>query len=511
MTRSLTRRTFLTFLCASLIFLGVFPSFGAAPLAERSARITILQINDLHEITPIERGEKGGLARVATLRDRIAKESPNSIFVLAGDFLSPSTMSSMFQGSHMVATLNAIGLDLATFGNHEFDFGADITRERMRESRFTWVSANVLDPNTGVPFGGAVPFVLRDFGGIRVAFFGLVTPETRTLSKGAANLRFLDPIPAAKDIVARARRAKADLIVALTHQDMTDDKQLAAAVPEIDLILGGHDHAPLDAKIGQALILKTGSDAVSLGRIDLSVTTGKAGRRVETKWELIAVTDETPEKSEAAAVVKQYEGLMAAQLDVLVGNTSVALDTRNETVRTQESAVGNLVTDVLRAAMQADVALINGGGIRANTILPVGQLRRRDVLTILPFANKIVKLDVTGETLRLALENGLSQVERTAGRFPQVSGVRYVFDPKRSPGSRLVSVTVGGRPLDPQARYTLATFDFLLGGGDGYTMLKEGKVLIKPENGPMDSDILIDRLKTGPIAPVVDGRIQRAP
>ena len=202
---------------------------------------------------------------------------------------------------------------------------------------------------------------------------------------------------------------------------------------------------------------------------------------------------------------------MAAQLDVLVGNTSVALDTRNETVRTQESAVGNLVTDVLRAAMQADVALINGGGIRGNTILPAGQLRRRDLLTILPFANKIVKLDVTGETLRLALENGLSQVERTAGRFPQVSGVRYVFDLKRSPGSRLVSVTVGGRPLDPQARYTLATFDFLLGGGDDYAMLKEGKVLIKPENGPMDSDILIDRLKAGPIAPVVDGRIQRAP
>lgn len=511
MTRSLTRRSFLAFLCASLIFLGVLPSFSAAPPTERSARITILQINDLHEITPIERGKKGGLARVATVRDRVAKESPNAIFVLAGDFLSPSPMSSMFQGSHMVATLNAIGLDLATFGNHEFDFGADITRERMRESRFTWVSANVLDPNTGVSFGDAVPFVLRDFGGIRVAFFGLLTPETRTLSRGAADLKFLDPIPAARDIVARARRAKADLIVALTHQDMADDKQLAAAVPEIDLILGGHDHLPLDAKVGQTLILKTGSDAVSLGRIDVNVTTGGAGRRVETKWELIAVTDEIPEKPEAAAVVKQYERLMAAQLDVVVGTTSVPLDTRNEIVRTQESAVGNLVTDLLRAAMQADVALINGGGIRGNTVLPAGQLRRRDVLSILPFANKIVKLDITGETLRLALENGLSQVERTAGRFPQVSGVRYVFDPKRSPGSRLVSVSVGGWPLDPQARYTLATFDFLLGGGDGYTMLKEGKVLVKPETGPMDSDILVERLKAGPVAPALDGRAQRAP
>ncbi|MBI4842110.1 MAG: 5'-nucleotidase C-terminal domain-containing protein [candidate division NC10 bacterium] len=508
---SVSRRTFIALLCGSLIVLAVTPSVPAAIPAERSARLTILQINDVYEISPVEKGKKGGLARVATLRDRIARESPNLVFVLPGDFLSPSTMSSLFQGSQMVATLNATGLDLATFGNHEFDFGLEATRERMRESRFTWVSSNVLDPASGLPFGGAAPFVLREVGGIRVAFIGLVTPETHTLSKGASGLKFLDPIQAAKEVVARARRARADVIVALTHQDMADDKQLAAAVPEIDLILGGHEHVPLDARVGRTLILKTGSDAVSLGRIDVTVTTGKAGRKIESKWELIPVTDQIPDKPEVAALVKQYEGLMAAELNVVVGATSVPLDTRNEIVRTQESAVGNLITDLMRAALQADVALINGGGIRGNTVLPAGQIRRRDVLTILPFANKVVKLDVTGETLRAALENGLSQVERTAGRFPQVSGIRYTFDPKRAAGSRLVSVTVGGRPLETQARYTLATFDFILGGGDGYTMLKEGKVLVKAENGPMDSDVLIDRLKAGPIAPVLDGRIQRVP
>jgi 2',3'-cyclic-nucleotide 2'-phosphodiesterase/3'-nucleotidase len=143
--------------------------------------------------------------------------------------------------------------------------------------------------------------------------------------------------------------------------------------------------------------------------------------------------------------------------------------------------------------------------------MPAGPLRRRDVLTIQPFANKIVKVDVTGEILREALESGLSQVERTAGRFPQVSGLRYVFDPTRPAGSRLVSVGVGGRPLDPRGNYTLATFDFILGGGDGYTMLKAARVLIKAENGPMDSDLLIERLKAGPIAPVLDGRVTRVP
>ena len=509
--RIFARRTFLTLLAASLLILTSLPPLHAAVPAERTARITILQLNDLYDIMPVKKGKKGGLSRIATLRDRIAGESPSAVLVLAGDFLSPSTMSSMFQGRQMVATLNAAGVDLVTFGNHEFDFGPEITRQRMQESRFTWVSSNVLDPATGLPFADAVSFVLRDFDGIRVAFIGLTTPETQTLSKGGRGLKILDPILAAKAVVAHAKRAKADLIVALTHQAMADDKALAAAVPAIDLVLGGHEHDPLDAKVGKTLILKTGSEAVALGRIDLFASVGKGGRRIETKWELIAVTDEIPEKPEVAALVKQYEGLTAAQLNLVAGATSVPLDTRNEVVRMRESPVGNLIADLLREAVQADVALVNGGGIRGNAVKPAGSLTRGDVLRILPFANKIVKLDVTGATLRAAIENGLSQIETTAGRFPQVSGLRFTFDPKKPAGYRLIAVTVGDRPIDPAAHYTLATFEFLLGGGDGYAMLKEGKVLVNSQSGPMDSDLVLERLKAGPIAPATDGRIQVAP
>jgi 5'-nucleotidase len=507
--RAWSRRGFLTLLVVGLLAVGLAPPRLEAAL-DRSARITILQLNDLYDPMPVEKGKKGGLARVATLRDRIAQENANLVFVLAGDFLSPSTMSSLFQGRQMVASLNAAGLDLATFGNHEFDFGEAVTAERIQESRFTWLSANVLDPRTGQPFGGAVRFALREFGGIRVAFIGLTTPETQILSKGARTLTFLPPVQAAKDAVAAARRARADVIVALTHQEMGEDKALAAAVPEIDLILGGHEHTPLDARVGRTLILKTGSEATALGRIDLRVAVG-ATRRVETKWELIAVTDATADKPEVAAVVKAYESQMAAKLGVPVGETRVALDTRNVLVRAQESAVGNLIADLVREAMRADIALINGGGIRGDSVIPVGPLTQGDLLKILPFANKVVKLEVTGALLWQALENGLSQHEKTAGRFPQVSGLRYTFDPGRPAGSRLVSAAVGGRPLDPQAKYTLATFDFLMGGGDGYEMLKQAKVLIRPENGPMDSDLLLERAKAGPLAPAVDGRIQRLP
>jgi 2',3'-cyclic-nucleotide 2'-phosphodiesterase (5'-nucleotidase family) len=508
--RMLTRRMFLMLLAAGLVFATSPPTPHAAAAVERSARVTILQLNDLYDIVGVDKGKRGGLARVATLRDRIAKESPDAVLVLAGDFLSPSTMSSVFQGSQMVDVLNAAGLDLATFGNHEFDFGEDVARQRMQESRFAWVSSNVLDPTTGLPFGNAVSFVLRDFGGIRVAFIALTTPATRVLSKGAKHLKFLDPVVAAKDVAARARRAKADVVVALTHQDMADDKHLAAAVPEIDLILGGHEHDPLDAKVGNTLILKTGSEAVNLGRIDLLVSVGKDGRRVETKWELIPITAEIPEKAEVASLVKSYEGRMASQLSAIAGATTVPLDTRNEVVRVKESPVGNLIADLMREAMEADVALVNGGGIRGNAVTPAGPLTRGDVLKILPFANKIVTLEVTGDMLRAALENGLGQHERTAGRFPQVSGIRFVFDPKKPAGSRLVSVTVGGKPLDPAARYSLATFEFLMGGGDGYTVLQQAKVLVTPTYGPMDFDLILDRLKAGPIAPVADGRIQVA-
>jgi 2',3'-cyclic-nucleotide 2'-phosphodiesterase (5'-nucleotidase family) len=311
--------------------------------------------------------------------------------------------------------------------------------------------------------------------------------------------------------VAHAQRAKADLIVALTHQNMVDDQRLAAAIPAIDLVLGGHEHVPLDAKVGKTLILKVGAEGVALGRIDVLVKFGKGGRQVETKWELIAVTDEIPDQPRVAALMKQYEGQMAAQLNAVAGATSTPLDTRNEIVRVRESPVGNLIADLLREAVQADVALVNGGGIRGNAVTPAGSLTRGDVLRILPFANKIVKLDLTGATLRAALENGLSQIETTAGRFPQVSGLRFTFDPKKPAGYRLVAVTVGDRPLDPAAHYTLATFEFLLGGGDGYAMLKEGKVLVNAQSGPMDSDLILERLKAGPIAPATDGRIQVAP
>jgi 5'-nucleotidase len=229
-------------------------------------------------------------------------------------------------------------------------------------------------------------------------------------------------------------------------------------------------------------------------------------------WKVIPVTSETKEDPEFASVYRKYAGLLK-DLSQLLGRTSVPLDARSAEGRTRETNVGNLVADSFRRATSADVGLMNGGSIRADTIISAGRLTKRDLLSILPFKNKVVKVELTGATLRAMLEHGVgrSAEDSEPGRFPQVSGLRFTFDAGRPAGSRVLSVTVNGQPLDDSKKYTLATTNFLaIDGGDGYTMLKNARVLISPEQGQSDFDILraaVASVKS--IAPKTDGRIKR--
>ncbi|MGH9426452.1 MAG: metallophosphoesterase, partial [Terriglobia bacterium] len=156
---------------------------SAQQAAECTTRITLLQVNDVYQFAPVDRGTRGGLARVMTLKKQIQKESPHTLFLFAGDTISPSVESITYKGAQMIESWNTAGLDYATLGNHEFDFGPEVLRERMKESRFHWIAANVIDKKTGKPFGGAESFVIREFGGVKIGIFGLVLPETRTTSR----------------------------------------------------------------------------------------------------------------------------------------------------------------------------------------------------------------------------------------------------------------------------------------------------------------------------------------
>jgi len=190
----------------------------------------------------------------------------------------------------------------------------------------------------------------------------------------------------------------------------------------------------------------------------------------------------------------------------------VPLDARTARLRTAESNVGNFVADAIRARLGADVAVMNGGGIRSNRVLPAGRLTRRDIHGLLPFLNVLVKLEVTGATLLAALEHAVGAYPRESGGFLQVSGLAVAFDPSRPPGQRLVEVHVGGRPVDPARRYTLATNEYLARGGDGYTMLAAARVLVGPRDGPGLTETVIAAIeRAGAIAPAVEGRIVLAP
>ncbi|MEP7343409.1 MAG: bifunctional UDP-sugar hydrolase/5'-nucleotidase [Acidobacteriota bacterium] len=478
--------------------------------ADRKIRVTLLQLNDVYQISPLDKGKTAGLARVATLRKKIIAESPNTLFLLAGDTISPSVASTVFKGAQTIATWNAVGLDYAALGNHEFDFGNDILIERMKESKFKWLGANVIDRNTGKSFNGMLPYVIRKFDNVKVGIFGLLTTDTKTSSSPGENVRFVDPIATARRLVPQMRAAGATVIIAVTHLTMSEDKKLAAT-GLVDVIIGGHEHELLQSMAGHTPIFKWGSDARTLGRIDLNIRA--ATRKIESiDWAGIPVTDATADDPDAADVIAGYETKLSAELDKPLGRTTVELDSLNIHVRTQETNLGNLIADACRQWAKADVAIFNGGSIRANTTFAVGPLTKRDVISMLPFQNPVVKIETTGAQIKAALENGVSQVveESESGRFPQVSGLQFEYDGRKPVGSRVVKVLVNGQPLDEKKTYTLASNTYLIEGGDGYSMFKNAKYLINEESAEIDSTIVSNLISTaGEISPKVEGRIKR--
>jgi 5'-nucleotidase len=493
-----------------LVVAGLLSACVAREPDRPPVRLTFLQFNDHYILEPVDRErQKGGMARIATLVARTRAESPHTMLALAGDTISPSIMSAVLRGEQMIAAWNQLGLDVATFGNHEFDFGAPTLLARMRESRFAWVSANVLDRATGRPFGGARPTHVVEQGGVQVGFFGLTVADTPQTSSPGPGVEFRDPIAAARVAVAELRTGRHPVVVAVTHQDMPADEQMARAVPGIDLVIGGHEHDPLENVVGDTLITKAGADGVFVVRIDLQAT--RDGKVLARQHRFIPITPELPEDPAMAALVARYQARLSDALDVRIGETRVPLDARNAALRTGETNVGNLVTDVMRARLRADVAIMNGGGIRGNQLVPAGSLTKRDVNALLPFLNVLVMLEVPGKVLLDALERSVGVFPREFGGFLQVSGLSFVFDPARPAGQRVVRVLVGGQLLDPERRYTLATNSYTAEGGDGYAMLATAKPLVFPQDGPGLAETLLEAIeRAGVIAPATEGRITRS-
>jgi 2',3'-cyclic-nucleotide 2'-phosphodiesterase (5'-nucleotidase family) len=349
---------------------------------------------------------------------------------------------------------------------------------------------------------------VRTFGGLKVGFIGLCLTTTEISPAKLAHTRLDDPIEAAGRYLPMLQREGAQVIVAVTHLAFADDRRLVERFPQIDLIIGGHEHFPITATERGTLISKAGADARWVARIDVNRRMAGSRATVERFFELMPVTADVPDDPKTAEVVREYETKLGTELETVVGESAVPLDAQSVRLRAAEQPLGNLVADAMREEMHADVGIANAGSIRGDRVYPAGPLTRRTLVTIHPFGNVLCKIEVTGRVMLQALNAGVAKLPASAGQFPQVSGLTMTVDASAPAGNRVRDVQIGGEPLDPAKTYTVALPDFVMKGGDDYAAFIGQRALVGPEAGPLIVTALEHYVAAHrPVAPKVEGRI----
>lgn len=490
--------------------------------AEQSV-IRILYLNDFHGFAepykPIGSDRMlGGVAHLSAEANKLRRERP-SLFLAAGDMIQGNNWANLTLGESVIELMNLMKFDAMVVGNHEFDFGQDILKKRISEAKFSVLGANVV----GLKL--LKPYVIKESGGIKIAILGVVTDETAvsTHPRNVAGLKFIPPDAAVKKYMTGLRN-KSDIIIVLSHIGYSADRLLAEKVKGIDIIVGGHSHTKLlkPVVIGNTIIVQAWEHAKALGVLDLVIEDGKIigfdGHLEEIK------PDPNNEDRAVMELVERYNRKIDSVLDETIGEAAVGLD--GENVRKRETNLGDLVADIMRSASGADAAIINGGGLRAS--INRGEIKIKDIYTVLPFDNYIVAVKLTGKQIREALEHGVSAVEEAAGRFPQVSGINFTYSRSAKPGSRVKDIVIGDKPLEAGKEYIVATNDFLAAGGDGYKVFGEavksskdfsitggmmkGEKLAFSDSGRWLRDVIIGYIKEKKvISPEVEGRITEIP
>ena len=484
----------------------------AAPADAQTTRVTFVLVNDIYlmadQATP-DGARRGGFARLAAVVKAERAKGGHVIFAHAGDTLSPSLMSGIDRGAHIIALTNMIPPDIFAPGNHEFDFGKATFFQRMGEAKFPLYAANLRGPD-GAPLPNFKDRAIVTFDGVRIGLTGTTYDDTPRTSS-PEDLKFLPTVATTKEQAELLRREGADFVVAVAHASRAQDYEIFAT-RTVDLLLSGHDHDLFINYDGRNAMVESSYDAHYVTAIDVSIEVKEqGGQRAVTWWPQFRVIDTatvTPDPEVAAAVAK-YEQELSKELDQPIGSTAVELDSRVATVRTGEAAIGDLVADAMRAAARAEVAVTNGGGIRGGRVYAPGMaITRRDILSELPFDNRIVTIEISGAALKHAIENGLSQLPSSSGRFPQISGMTVEADTSRPPGSRVLAIKVGDAPLNENKIYRVATNDFMARGGDGYAMFRDATPLLPANDAPLLSTAVMDYVKRiGTVRNRVEGRI----
>ncbi|MFM7444063.1 MAG: bifunctional metallophosphatase/5'-nucleotidase [Tabrizicola sp.] len=489
--------------------LAIIAALCAGPVGAETVKLTLLGVGDVYNFE--EEDGRGGFARLNAVAKAERAANPNTLYLFNGDMLSPSLASGFDKGQNTIDFTNLVPFDLAVPGNHEFDFGPENFMEKMKASKYPWAAINITNGD-GSAIEGLGGVMVKEVGGLKVALIP-VAQDTSPEVSSTGSLKFLPTVETGVAAAEKAREEGADLVVGVVQTNMENDRALMAS-GAFDVILSGDDHTYATAYDGRTAYVETSVDGQFLTPVDLAVeVTEKDGKR-EIAWvpnfRFIDTAAVTPDP-EAVAMADALRATMDQNLNVEIGTVEAPLDSRRNVVRGEEATMANLIADAMRDATGADIAIMNGGGIRGDTTYEAGRkLTRRDILTELPFGNVTVVTELPGSQVLLALENGVSQVEKGAGRFPQVSGLTYAFDASAPAGSRVSEVMVGGAALEADKLYKVAVNDYILGGGDGYAALGGGRIITEGPTGQLvANDVMAYVEKLGTVNVAVEGRIKK--
>lgn len=493
------------FLAGIFVFSCKSSTKKAVDLSPDDILIKIIQINDVYEIEALSGGKYGGLARVAHIRDSIAEENPNTWYFLAGDFLNPSLLGTIkvgeerLQGKQMVETLNVSGLDLVTFGNHEFDLNEDDLQKRINESEFVWTSANVRQ----VTAEGFQPFGKETENGkeliseyeiytasnqqgdtVKVGIFGV------TLPSNPKDYVHYDDIFDQAVWAYNELSEKSDFVLGLTHVSLDQDKEIARRLPEVPLIMGGHEHHNMLEQVGNTMIAKADANALSLYVHTLIYNTKSKSLKIES--ELVMVDERFQSKPEVQEVVDKWTQLLDENLKTLTPEPNEViyhavepLDGTDAGSRSEQTNLGAIITQSMSWVYNdaPDGAITNGGGIRIDDHL-AGDLTGKDVFRILPFGGSVLLVEMKGSLLREILDFGLS-----------ASGTGAYLQRHNIQRNELGEWLVGDQPLDNDNNYKIAVNDFLMTGMDIPFLTPENPGVIRVET-PKNYEVAGDMRKT---------------
>lgn len=471
--------------------------------------ISIVHVNDTHgRIEENEKNGELGFAKLKTYFDN-RNSNNNALLLNAGDVVHGTTFATISRGDSVIDVMNQMGFDAMTAGNHDFNYGYQRLVELNNRANFPILASNVINQDGSHIIDSDK---IIEIDGVKVGIFGLATEETKTKSSPAntEGLTFANSIETAQNEVNNLRNQGAQIIICLSH--LGEDKEsketstmIAENVEGIDLIIDGHSHTELQngRYVGNTLIAQAKAHGYFIGDVTLlldkdnKIVSKSASLKPYARMKHLYANKETLAQIEA--VSNEYKKV----LDQNVGQTSVDLEGARNMVRTRETNLGNYITDAMIKATSADVAITNGGGIRDS--ISAGNITKGDVLTVFPFTNFAVTLEVPGSVIKEALEHGLTDAPNSAGKFPQIGGMMVKYDSTRQAGDRVTEITIAGEAIDPNKNYNLVTNDFMSIGGDGYEMFKPYQRTGEYE---LISEIFENAIRNdGEINPQIDNRM----